>query len=106
MGFVFKSGFVLPMNATDFWDVLRDPFDVTTHPITTFDKRSIHDNSDSSVATGYDNEQHEKYERHQIEAEVVESGTESNNVEYSDDDNNYASTRWLVYKGLAEIAEK
>ncbi|XP_031621776.1 uncharacterized protein LOC116339848 [Contarinia nasturtii] len=105
MGFVFKSGFILPMNATDFWAVFSDPFDVSTHPITTFNKRSIHENIDDSASTGYDSEQHEQYERHQIEAEVVESGTESNSIDSSDDINNYASTRWLVYKGLAEIAE-
>ncbi|XP_055300283.1 uncharacterized protein LOC129567437 [Sitodiplosis mosellana] len=107
MGFVFKSGFVLPMNGSDFWAVLSDPFSSTSHPITVFE-RSIDESDDESK--GFDNEQNEKYERHHVNAEIVESGTETteshfDSVEDADETNRLASTRWLVYKGLAEIAE-
>lgn len=104
MGFAFKSSFVLPMNASDFWAVFSEPFDATSHPITVF-QRSI-DEIDES--TGFDNEQNEKYERHHVKAEIMESGIESNfdSVENLDQSNGLASTRWIVYKGLAEIAEK
>lgn len=104
MGFAFKSSFVLPMNASDFWAVFSEPFDATSHPITVF-QRSI-DETDES--TGFDNEQNEKYERHHVKAEIMESaiGSNFNSVENSDQSNGLASTRWIVYKGLAEIAEK
>lgn len=104
MGFAFKSNFVLPMNASDFWAVFSDPFDATSHPITVF-QRSI---DESNESMGFDNEQNEKYEKHHVKAEIVESGTESNldNFDDSDQTNGLASTRWIVYKGLAEIAEK
>lgn len=109
MGFAFKSSFVLPMNASDFWAVLSQPFDVHGTPITSF-KRSIDDN-DGDV-NGFDSEENEKFERHQVRAEVVDSGTDANDSDADNDDdksnlgNKFASTRWLVYKGLAEIAER
>lgn len=104
MGFVFKSGFVLPMNASDFWAVFSEPFSPTSHPITVFE-RSIDENDESN---GFDHEQREKYERHHVKAEIVESGTEQNvnSFDESDQSDTLSSTRWLVYKGLAEIAEK
>lgn len=108
MGFVFKSGFVLPMNVSDFSAIFSDPFDPTTHPITNFFKRSVDEIDDSVI--GFDSEQNEKYERHLAEAEVVESSTENeedfSNVASSDEANNFDTIRWLVYQGLAEVADK
>lgn len=108
MGFAFKSNFILPMNGSDFWAILSQPFDVHSTPITSF-KRSIEDNDGDEI--GFDNEENEKFERHQVKAEVVvESGTDRNDNDFDDDisdlDNKFASTRWLVYKGFAEIAER
>lgn len=101
IGFAFKSGFFLPMNASNFWNMFAEPFDIHTHPI---DKRSIGESDEN----GYDSVQNEKFERHQAEAEVIETGTEGNFNENDMPDlaDDFASTRWLVYKGLAEIAEK
>lgn len=104
MGFVFKSGFVLPMNASDFWAYSSNPFSETSHPITVFQRSIV----DSDATKGFDEEQMEKYEKYQVKADIVESGTEANidSAENSDQIDHLASTRWLVYKGLAEIAEQ
>lgn len=102
MGFVFKSGFILPMNSSDFWAILAEPFNLQTHPITNFNKRSINEND--AIVNGFDSQQNEKFERYQVKAEIVESGTEED--DNSDFGKNVASTRWLLYKGLSEIAER
>lgn len=109
IGFAFKSSFILPMNASDFWAIVSQPFNPTSHPITVFE-RSINDHDDDELK-GFDNEQNEQFEKHYVEAEIVENGTEKvesdfDSVADSDQTNNLASMRWLVYKGLAEIAEK
>lgn len=102
MGLAFKANFFLPMNATDFFQPFSEPLEfIGTQPI---DKRSIADSDEN----GYDSEQNEKFERHLADAEVVESGTEGNSeyIDNSDVDSDFASTRWLLYKGLAEVAER
>lgn len=105
VGAAFKSNFILPQNVSDFYALLSDPFHENSHLVSTF-KRSIQDvDSDEN---GFDAEQNETFERHQVRAQVVESGTEPQ-FDYDDDKisgNKFASTRWLVYKGLAEIAER
>lgn len=102
IGFSFKCNYILPSNASDYWGVLSDPFDVTSHPI---HRRSVKE-SEETASSGYDYQQHEKFERHSVDAGVVESGTIKNHIENKEPVNDFASTRWLVYKGLAEIAEK
>lgn len=79
-------------------------------------------------AIGFDSEQNENFEKHQVEAEIIESGTETtNNVnDLSDEDlwfqdepfnrledplrprapQNLGTSRWTVYKGLAALAER
>lgn len=111
MGVVFKSGFILPMNSSDFWAILSQPFEPTSHPITVFNKRSTGEIDGDE--NGFDYDENEKFERHEVRAEVVENGVDGNENDVSDEDedvsdlgNKYASTRWLVYKGLAEIAEQ
>lgn len=107
MGFAFKTNFILPENASDFYTILSDPFYVRHHPITSF-KRSVEDEHGNQ--NGFDTDQNETFERHQVRAQVMESGTEahfnSDDYESSEFGSKFASTRWLVYKGLAEIAEK
>lgn len=97
------------MNSSDFWASSADPFDVHPHPITSFNKRSIDENDALSV-NGFDSQQNEKFERYEVKAEIVDSGTESNTDSSEDDGSDLSekidSTRWLFYKGLAEIAER
>lgn len=107
MGWVFKSQFYLPMNATDFTSFFGDPFDVTPHPISTFfdgRKRSVR----GSDKEGFDSEQNERYEKHEVDVDVVESDIESNANEENEnlEEPNLATVRWTVYKGLAALAEK
>lgn len=76
---------------------------------------------------GFDSEQNEKYERHHVEAEIVESGSNSASGyngkideiievpelhEYNDDPlsssapQNTATSRWTIYNAFATIAER
>lgn len=141
IGYVFKAEFFLPENASNYLDFLADPFDLTTRPITGFfdrKKRTIEEPKptemptnaiDASNSAGYDSEQNEKYEKHEVEAVVVESGTEAdaNDVNqmseadyWNQEDRaewlkdpmrpkgpqNLATSRWTVYKGFAALAER
>lgn len=101
IGFVFKYDFWLPQNASDFLQLLSDPFEPQTH---TLNKRSV---SNSEETYGFDDEQQEKFEKHLSDADVVESGTVMDDITNDGGiNNNLATTRWLVYKALAEISEK
>lgn len=135
---MFKAEFFLPENASNYINFFADPFDVTTRPITGRKRRrrsieELEAPTEMPMNTmdeyhGYDNEQHEKYERHQVEAEIVESGTEppDDDSEMSDEElwfqddlydksndplalkhpQNLATSRWTVYKGIAALAER
>lgn len=139
---MFKAEFFLPENASNYLNILADPFDITPRPITgRRNRRSIKNIDGSSELPkntidenhGYDSEQNEKYERHQGEAEVIESGTEPTDADGDEDKNgmseeelwfqddqydkkndpqvlkhpqNFATTRWTVYKGMAALAER
>lgn len=135
IGYVFKAEFFLPENASNYLNIAADPFDLTTRPITGRRRRFIEESKTTEVPEnaleeykGFDNEQNERYEKHQVDAEVVESGTEATNDvdEYSDEKSwfepehfdrskdptalkrpqNLATTRWTIYKGMAAIAER
>lgn len=138
IGYVFKAEFYLPENASNFLNGLSDPFDVSTQPITGAKRRrSIGESSELTTEvptnaldeySGFDEEQNERYEKHQIEAEVVDSGTEAptDSDDYDEerswfeDDHfdksndpfalkapqNLGTTRWTIYKGMAAIAQK
>lgn len=128
MGVVFKSSFFLPTNATDFIEPFADPFVAQTHPIDTFfngrkrsaDEHSNHrierDVNDNTV-NGFDTDLNEKFERHEVLADIVDSGTEPSPDETNEFDNdekpsdsaettNLATVRWTAYKGLAVWAER
>lgn len=111
IGWVNKSEFFLPENATNFLSFLNDPFDLTTRPITGFYVRKkreeehlddkpmsdfvleepkptenpVKEIAENSVE-GFDSETNEKFERHTIETEVVESGAEHLDSDDDDDD--------------------
>lgn len=140
IGWVQKSEFFLPENASNFLDFLNDPFDLTTRPITGFfvrKKRSdlleepMPTENPANVLTemekGFDSEQNEMFEKHQVEAEVVESETEDDyhDNEMSEADywnqedraewlnkirpnkpKNLALARWAIYKSMAVLAER
>lgn len=143
MGYVFKAEFHIPYNASTYFNILADPFDISTEPISSFyRRRSLEEPKPTESPeimrtdfSGFDSEQNEKYEKHQVDVEVVESGTETENDHASEKtsdfdasdydeltvpkDNNYrddpmslkvpqntATSRWTFYKGLASIAER
>lgn len=139
VGWVQKSEFFLPENASNYLNFLFDPFDLTTRPIDGFfvrkkrGDRSIEDpvptENPAKIAqdsVGYDTDEHEKYEKHQVEAEVVESGTEfeAHHEESSDADywnqedhaewmnkfkpkqpRNLGMVRWGIYKSMAVLVQ-
>lgn len=138
IGYVFKAEFFLPENASNFLNILADPFDVTTRPITgkRRRRRSIEEidvptevpSNALDEYRGFDSVQNEKFEKHQVQAEMVESGTEpsDNDDDTSDDEvwfqgdqynrandpmalkhpQNLATSRWTIYKGMAALAER
>lgn len=139
-GYVFKANYILPQNASDYLNAIADPFDVTPEPIKgLFNefRRSVDEFKPneqpenepvSEPERGYDYEQHEKFERYQNEAEVVQIGTESTShgtEEMIDNDvwldiakNNHNNpsglkntpylgrSRFSLYKGIAAVAER
>lgn len=129
IGYVFKGQFFLPENASNYLNPLNDPFDLTTRPITGMNrKRRFIERTESPEITeydGFDTGQNEKFERHKIEAEVIESGTKTstNSDEIIDDGpwieqkNLYnhdpkslkipqylGTSRFSLYKGMAAVA--
>lgn len=136
VGWVQKSEFFLPENATNFLSFLSDPFDLTTRPISGFYVRKKRDElleepkptenpkMSNDPTKGYDSIENEKYEKHQVEAEVVESGTE-NMDDFSEADywnqedsaewlkmvrpnnrKNLGIARWGIYKSIAVLAQR
>lgn len=139
IGYIFKGQFFLPDNASHFLNPLNDPFDLTTQRITGIHRkrRSLASSTSSeSIESpeskigdyhGFDDEQNENVERHQVDAEVIESGTESPSdtdetiddelwidQNHSDDNDLRSSniaqylgtTRFSLYKGMAAVAER
>lgn len=144
IGWVNKCEFFLPENASNYLNFLSDPFDLTTRPIGLFyrKKRTLEEEpptekpnfGEEKWKSGYDSEHNEKYERHQTEAEVVESGTETEDEDgnehddlnemteadyWNQEDNadwfrkllpnkpkNLAISRWEIYKSMALFAHR
>lgn len=97
IGYSLKSSFYLPSNTSNFWS-FSDPFNVLTSPNYVVGR--------SERGSGYDVEQQERFERNMAEMDVVDSGTIRNDVQNSNMGNHFGTTRWLVYKGLAGVADK
>lgn len=146
IGYVFKCEYFLPENASNYLNYLADPFDLTTRPISGFfdrKKRMVEepkptewppkiDEVDS--ATGFDAELNQKYEKYEVQPEVIETQTDEPEPDYNSEDENelsdadywnredhsawlrdplrpkspqnLATSRWTVYKGLATLAER
>lgn len=154
IGYVFKAEFFLPENASNFLSFLNDPFDLTTRPIDGFYVRKRRDEdgkkgeyyvleepkptenpakiSENSIK-GYDSEANEKFERHEIEAEVVQNETEKSDSDHGDEmehemseadywnqedraewlknihpkqPKNLALARWGIYKNIALLSQR
>lgn len=141
VGWVQKVEFFLPENATNFLSFFNDPYDLTTRPIDGFYRKkreslleepkptenpsTMLDNADDTK--GYDIDENERFEKHQIEAEVIESGTEEtenheNELTEADywnqedraewlneikpkQSKNLAIVRWGIYKSMAALAQ-
>ncbi|XP_031621805.1 uncharacterized protein LOC116339870 [Contarinia nasturtii] len=95
IGYVFKAEFFLPENASNYLNILSDPYDLTTRPITGAKRRKrFVEETVTTEATentlheykGYDNEKNERFEKYKVVAEVVESGTEALNESDADSD--------------------
>lgn len=135
IGYVFKCQFFLPSNASQYLNPLNDPFDITTQPITGMNRKKRFlegpqstepPENEISEYHGFDYEQNEKFERHQIESEVIESGTDASNTDeviddglwieqetpYSDDPRalkipkNLGTSRFSLYKGIAAVVDR
>lgn len=141
VGWVNKVEYFLPENASNYLNFFNDPFDLTTRPIDGFFRKkrdslleepkptenpsTMLDTADDTK--GFDIDENEKYEKHQVEAEVIESGTEEMD-NYSDElteadywnqedraewlndikpkqPKNLAIARWGIYKSMAVLAQ-
>lgn len=106
IGWVNKSEFFLPENATNFLSFLNDPFDLTTRPIDGFYVRKKREEEEEDepkmieepkptenpakllkdTVEGFDSEANEKFERHEVEAEIVENEIEDSELDSDDDE--------------------
>lgn len=86
IGFVLKAEYFLPENTTNVLDILSDPFNPTTRPISgtgrkrrseneaTSDlKQSTDDYYTRGASQGYDEFQQQTYEKYSVSAKVMES---------------------------------
>lgn len=135
VGWVQKSEFFLPENASNYLNFLYDPFDLTTRPIGNNYRKKRSDlleepkptENPAQVTFGFDSAQNEKYEKHQVEAEIVDSGHEEykNENELTEADywnqedraewlrevhpnkpKNLAMARWAIYKSMTILAQR
>lgn len=101
IGFTIQSKYDLPSNASHVWEYAKESPDVSAHGI---DVRSIDDNGEQ-ISNSYDKQYNEKVQKSFVKAEIVGNGIIHDSLEDNEKINRLASMRWLVYKGLADIAE-
>lgn len=153
IGWVNKSEFFLPENATNFLSFLNDPFDLTTRPIDGFYVRKKREEDEEpkileepkptenpvkiskDTVEGFDSEANEKFERHEVEAEIVENEIEDSESDSDHEDDtrhgmseadywnqedhaewlqnvhpkqpkNLALIRWGIYKIIALLSQR
>lgn len=117
LGYVFKSEYFLPVNSSDYFNIIGDPFDPTPRPINSRKRR------DESKMDG-------NYEKYDVEVREIESGPNEENIVdhekdkynrkwYEDDEpikytledikkkqpNRLEQSRYTLYKGLEKMAE-
>lgn len=104
IGYVFKCEYFLPENATNYLNYLADPFDLTTRPISGFferKKRMLEEPKPTELppkadmvksAIGFDAELNQKYEKYEVQPEVIESRiNDEPEPDYDGDDENELS---------------
>lgn len=131
IGYVFKAEFWLPENASSYLSFLDSPFDVSTYtPLSPDSRRKRALDLQQAVESGepgYDNAPNENVEKHdgQIEVQtgkIVDPEQDKWDAEkswFEDDEfdhsknpfflrkpQNYATSRWSIYKGFAALAER
>lgn len=142
IGWVNKVEYFLPENTSNYLNFLSDPFDLTTRLAYACcrKKRQTDDdnneptekpnlnNEENDISDGFDKERNEKFERHRVDAEVIERGNENDSddemteADYwnqEDDDvewyertrppkkpKNLAKSRWQTYKTMALMAHR
>lgn len=123
MGYVFKANYYLPDNVSNYIDVLGDPFDRTTIPISGGKRRR------RMVDVTHLQDDYIKSERYTVEAielaaelnDVNEVGTSYNWYDETDEDDgnikfkaadlqddlpqNLEQSRFTLYKGIEKLAE-
>lgn len=97
IGLSLKSRYYLPPNASDVWHSLTDPFDISKNRIAVLRRRSANEIQND--------DQENKLDKRPFNIGTADKGM-VNDPEYKDEPNNLSSMRWLVYKGLAQVAEK
>lgn len=127
IGYVFKAEYFLPENASNYLNILNDPFDITPRPLSgsrsNRKRRTIVD--DNTI--GFDNQTNQKYEKYEVQPEVIESKTDFPEVDEENDDSSdyddeegnswrntmgpkepqdFGTSRWTLYKGLEMLAER
>ena len=131
IGYVFKCEYFLPDNASNYLNPLADPFDITPRPITgTFRKARDLEEQPKPLkeSSGYDEELQQRFETYEVQPVQVDAGSDAplleNNLvetdywkqedgenwsedpERPDRPQNFATSRWSIYKGMAEFARK
>lgn len=151
IGYVLKAEYFLPENASNYLNFIADPFDLTTRPISNFYVRKRRENDGPEEAgaqlleepkpteaptagnsSGYDSVLNQKYEKYEVPAIEVDSGTDTpppvvtasdgmseadywnqeDRAEWLNDPmrpkqpQNLDMSRWIVYKGIATMAER
>lgn len=120
IGYVYKADYFLPVNASNFWDLIADPFNPTPLPINNRRRREISDEPVAQQQSSY-----EKSERYTVEAEEIGEGQQET-VQYPqekkwyDEDepddytledlklktpHNLGQSRFTLYKGIEKLAE-
>lgn len=155
IGWVNKSEFFLPENASNFLSFLNDPFDLTTRPIDGFYVRKKRDEEEEeeskmleepkptenpakiskNTVEGFDSDANEKFEKHEVEAKIVENEIEDSESDSDHEDEtedgmseadywnqedhaewlqnvhpkqpkNLALARWGIYKSIALLSQR
>lgn len=93
IGYVFKAEYFLPENASNILDILSDPFNPTTRPISdAIRKRRRRSDLESprqsplKMTAGYDADAQLKFEKYDVEAVEIESGANKIMKDDVDDD--------------------
>lgn len=136
-----KVEYFLPENTSNYLNFLNDPFDLTTrlsYACCRKKRQTDNDNEptempnsnyeENEISDGFDKESNEKFERHEVNAEVIENGNEDdfddemteadywnqedNDVEWYEKirppkkPKNLSKSRWQTYKSMALMAHR